>query len=279
VEVGLTEWLNLAAQPRKVYTHPPLTLALCQVRFATKLSVNNGASVAPFQDAIQDEYPDPAPPTQQVAEIQIASPGGRLEHPGGPQSVLWQFSDISGEWSVVLTQDFLTLETRSYDHFDDFLRRLERILKVLTDTIRPSVGRRIGLRYINEIRPGHRNWSRVIQPELLGPLAIDLFSQNCIQSVQVMNLKAGEARINLQHGAFSTGTTVKPKPGLEVPEEPFYLLDFDVYEEFTAPRTLPMDPSVICKHVATYHQAISKLFLWSVTEEYTATLEERYDDC
>jgi uncharacterized protein (TIGR04255 family) len=274
----LVGWLHAAAPARKVYARPPLILALCQVRFTTKLSINNAVSVAPFQDAIQDEYPEPAPPTVQVAQVQLTGPGGQLSGTSAGQSIQWQFSDLAGNWSVVLTPDYVTLETRSYEHFDDFSDRLQRVLRALVSTIKPAVGRRIGLRYINEIRPGHTEWHRVVRSELLGPLSIEEVRLSCSQSFQLLQLEAGDARINLQHGYLARGTTVAPRAGEEPSEEPAYLVDIDMFRDFVAPSsTLPMDSKLIGNMVDSYHATVSGLFRWAVTDEYRASLGELPD--
>lgn len=273
---GLPGWENLGGHPWKIYEHTPLVLALCQVRFPTRLSVNNpGGAVAAFQDAIASEYPETPPSTQNVAQIHIL--GGETQVPVSPLAppVVWQFADRKGDWVVVLTQDFVTLETRSYNDFADFLDRLGRVLAALVETVRPPFCRRIGLRYINEIRADHMEWQRIIRSELLGPVATEPFMSHVVQAAQQLVLRAGEAQINLQHGVFPSGTTVQPRPSERVEPAPFYLLDIDVFREASADDELPMDPTQTCTHVQTFHDTISEIFRWATTEAYVSTLGER----
>lgn len=268
----LVQWLHAEAPERQVYARPPLALALCQVRFATKFGLND-LGVAPFQEAIEDEYPNPER-QQELAAIQVGSPGALLGMQAQAPSLLWKFIDETGDWTVTLTQDFVTLETRAYADFDDFLGRLRRVLLALIGTVKPGVGRRIGLRYINEIRSAERAWLGIIRADLLGVLAINPFQSSCDQAIQVLSLRAREARINLQHGLFPTGTTVVPKPGTQAGTDPFYLLDVDMYQEFAPPKSLKMDASKISEYVAGYHATVSELFRWAMTDEYRASLGE-----
>lgn len=270
---GLVEWLHTEAPERQVYARPPLALALCQVRFATKFGLND-PGVAPFQEAIEGEYPNPER-QQELTAIQVGSSGSLLGMQAQPPTLLWKFIDETGDWTVTLTQDFVTLETRSYADFDDFLERLQRVLLALIKTVKPGVGRRIGLRYINEIRSAERAWLGIIRTDLLGVLAIDTFQSSCDQAIQVLSLRAGEARINLQHGLVPTGTTVVPKPGMQAGTDPFYLLDVDMYQEFAPPKSLKMDASMISDYVANYHATVSQLFRWATTDEYRASLGVR----
>lgn len=268
----LVEWLRTEAPLRRVYERPPLTLALCQVRFATRFGLSD-LGVAPFQEAIEDQYPNPER-QELLAAIQMGGSPGQAGFQTQTPSTLWKFTDESGDWTVTLTQDFVTLETRAYSDFKDFLTRLQRVLKALIQTVKPSVGRRIGLRYINEIRSTERDWLDIIRTELLGVLAIDPLRYSCDQALQALSLQAGEARINLQHGLFPIGTTVVPKPGVQTTSDPFYLLDVDMYQEFAPPKTIKMDASMLLERVKEYHATVSDLFRWATTDEYRASLGE-----
>ena len=275
---GLPGLKNLGGHPRRVYERPPLVLALCQVRFPTRFSVNNhGGVVAAFQDVIASDYPETPPPTQNLAQIRVLDGDSQIPIQPPIVPIVWQFADQSGNWSVVLTQDFVTLETRAYNYFGDFLDRLSRILAALTETVHPALCKRIGLRYINEIRPGHQKWDRVIRPEMLGLLAIEPFTRHVTQAVQHVVLKTGEAEIHVQHGVVPTGTTVQPRPGDQVETTPFYLLDTDVSREFSTPGAMTMDPVSICEQVHTFHDTISEIFRWSTTADFAATLGEQCD--
>jgi uncharacterized protein (TIGR04255 family) len=270
--------LRLPDVPRIVLHHSPLVLALCQVRFSSMLSVTDPASLAAFQRAIQSKYPVGVP----VQEIEVLigiepnEPEIRREQRRSPQ---YQFTDQDDNWKIVLSQDFLTLETRNYEHFDDFLARLREALDALVQHIQPTVVTRLGLRYINEIRSNSLNnmdWSDVIQRDLLGPVAVPELVENTSQVVSMQQLLLrypDDLGINIQHGLIPTGTTVQLRAKEEPPKQAFYLLDYDVYREFPLPRGLLMNTEAICHYVEIYHKMIYRLFRWSVSEDYLTTLE------
>lgn len=271
--------LRLPDVPRIVLHHSPLALALCQVRFSSMLSVTDPASLAAFQRAIQSQYPIGVP--LQEAELFIGietnEPEIRREQRRSPQ---YQFTDQNDNWKIVLSQDFLTLETRNYEHFDDFLARLREALDALVQHIQPTVVTRLGLRYINEIRSNGLNnidWSDIIQQDLLGPVTVSELVENTSQiaSMQQLLLRyPDDLGVNIQHGLIPSGTTVQLRPKEEPPKQAFYLLDYDVYREFPLAQGLLMNTEAICHHVEIYHTMIYRLFRWSVSGDYLSTLEE-----
>lgn len=274
----MLELLGLPHVPRVVLEHPPLALALCQVRFARVLGVADPKNVAPFQRAIQSQYPFGGSARQVELEVAVEDAGESALRVG-TRAHQWRFTDQHNNWTVVLAEDFVALETHAYEDFSDFLSRLREVLEAVAEHIQPSAGTRIGLRYLNEIRPGHRDWSAVIRPELLGPLAVAELQDRVQQAIQQLTLRYPDNQgINIRHGVL-TGAVVRPRPGEKLSDESFYLLDFDAFREFPSTGPLLMAPGSICEHVEMYNQVIYRLFRWSVTEDYIATLGlRRYGD-
>lgn len=272
MSMNLVTWLHSEAPPRRVYARPPLALALCQIRYATRFGLND-LVIAPFQAAIEYDYPSPSR-HEDIAAIQIGSGGNQIDLTVPSPGVMWKFTDETGDWTVSLTQDFLSLETRSYADFDDFIVRLGRLMTALTETVKLGVGRRIGLRYINEIRGSGIDWRDVITPELLGVLALEPFRQNCDHAYQVLTLRTPDARVNLQHGLFPNGSTVLPKSDVPPSTEPFYLVDIDMFREFPLPHALEMTSPIVSGYVESFHATVSELFRWATTDAYRSSLGE-----
>jgi uncharacterized protein (TIGR04255 family) len=277
MSITASDWLDLDVPPREVFERSPLVLALCQVRYSPVLSVSSPMSVAPFQQAIIDRYPV----TSEERNVNVQVSGDFSTNQASVQSSLgpvsWRFADTDDTWTVVLTPEFLTLETRSYHDFADFVDRLDYLLRALAKHIGPRVGLRIGLRYVNEVRPDNQDWASVVRPELLGPLFVPALARHTKQAIQHVQLRGPDGvGVNIQHGLFPEGTVINPRPDVTPPSSPFYLFDVDVYQEFR-PGVLPVKATVVCDHVRQYHDVVSRLFRWSVTEAYTATLGRRSD--
>lgn len=268
------ELLQLPEMPQVVYKNPPLALAICQIRYNSILNVANPGFVAPFQDAIQSSYPQTSSFSPQEIQLNIAT--NQIGFQQGNPPIQWQFSDSDDNWRLVLAPGHFSIETRVYEHFDTFISRLEEALEALLKYIKPTTIHRIGLRYINEIRTVDMRWSDIIQRELLGPtIALELIrNATQISTIQQMQLQYPENQaININHGLFSNGSIVRPGRETLPPNQPFYLLDFDVYREFPAAKVPLTNSAFVIRHAIHYHRAISQLFYWSVTEEYLSSLE------
>jgi len=242
------------------------------------LNVSSPGTVAPFQAAIEDDYPVGTPMAQlgMAFSIQAGQLAGMQSQ---APSALWRFADVGDDWAVVLSPDFISLETRAYVDFDDFQDRLEKVLGALVAAIRPRIYTRVGLRYINELRPGHREWASVVRSELLGPMAVPVLAASAARWTQQILLHGPDGdRLHIQHGVVPGGSTVDPRPGDDPPgEEPFYLLDLDAFHEFARPGLPELSPLDVCERVRSAHEAISRFFRWTITEPFATTLGVRDD--
>jgi uncharacterized protein (TIGR04255 family) len=170
----------------------------------------------------------------------------------------------------------VALETRSYDSFADFLQRLAEVLRVLDRHVRPIVVTRVGLRYVNEVRLGALTREAAISSDLLGPQIHPAISASLEQSMQQMVLRYGGIdTVALRHGLFPRGTTVQARTDENAPEDPFYLLDFDAYREFTTTQARQFEANFVCDLVETYNKAIHRMFKWCVTPEFISSLGVR----
>lgn len=265
--------LHKPEPPRIILEHPPLVLAICQLRFSAVLGITDPVFVAPFQRAIQDKYP--VVTRNQSLQIQFAIGGSEAQLAQGRPAQQWQFADKEDNWKVVLAPEALGIEARHYSDFDDFRARFLEVLEALALHIQPSIVIRLGLRYINEIRPEAPTWPKIIRQELLGPLAVPELIQNtvAISALQQLMLRyLDDQGITIHHGLIPGGTSVQLRQGESEPQQEFYLLDFDVFRDFPPARALAMDPEAICGLIDEYHKIIYSLFRWSVTDDYISTL-------
>ena len=248
----------------------PLALAVCQIQFAPILSVADPAFVGPFQQAIQEQYPV----ANQRLQIQVSLNENGASQTQSPQ---WEFVDREQTWKIVLTQTFLAIETRSYSDFADFLDQLESALDALFQHIRPTVGLRLGLRYVDELRGYPGKWDEVVSRDLLGPLASPVFRANTTQALglQQITLRYPKDRgVTIFHGPIATGSTVRPRSDAPEPEGEFYLLDCDVYQDFSPVARLPMQSLALRRLVEEYHEVSYRLFRWAVLDSYLRSLQE-----
>lgn len=273
--LDLSAVLGLDEVSRVALETTPLTLAVCQLRFSPVLSVARAEYVAAFQAALEDQYPL----VSEIDEIQVPLAGGMEGLIAQPRrSPQWHLSDLDDRWKVVLAQDFCAIETRAYDDFSDFLDRLREVMQALLEHIRPRLETRLGLRYVNEIREQPYDWPRVVRPALLGPMAEPVFVPGAerfqMHNQAILGYPEGLG-IAIRYGLLPDGTTVQPQSGTDLPSGPFFLLDFDAYQDFPRQSGLLGDPDRILNRATEFHAAIYKLFRWSVTDEYLSSLGSR----
>jgi uncharacterized protein (TIGR04255 family) len=274
LEQTVLDLLQLPDVPVVVFERSPLVLTICQCQFTTVLGVNDPSFVAPFQRAIRQSYPVAKQVDQITVGIGFGSGEAKVQEER-KASNLWQFSDVEGAWTVVLAPSFLSLETRAYKHFSDFSERLHEVLVALTEHVEPALGTRLGLRYINELRlePGQADWP--IKSELLGPLAVPGLKEFAVQAMQQLQFRYPDHQgVSIHHGYFPQGTIVQPLPGQTSLDQPFYLLDVDIFREFPIPGSsgISMDPDVIGKHVEAFNKAAYRLFRWAITDDYASLI-------
>src|SRR5688572_2034801 len=135
--------MPLPIYDRVIFRKPPLRLVLGQVRFPFLFRFNERPFLAPFQEAIQAEYPRVAQEQQLAVKV---TPKG-VEPTG---EALWRFSARDGAWSAVLGEGGLTLESRRYTSIDDFVARFERLLAAAVECLGVEERTRLGVRFINE---------------------------------------------------------------------------------------------------------------------------------
>jgi uncharacterized protein (TIGR04255 family) len=231
--------------------------------------VNEREFVAQFQEELRGTYPVAG----ELQELQILMGSQGIQPSQSARQ--WRFADRPGDWVVVLGEAALALETRRYVTGEDFLARLEPILRALETYVKPGVLERSGLRYINEIRvpavAAPANWNGLIRDQFLGPVVANVDLGRPIQQmVQQLVLGTPVDQKTIRHGHFLDGTTVVSPAPSSVPTGPFYLLDFD--HSSTAQTTYVPDDTLAL--IDRFHNDNYKLFRSAITENLYALFEK-----
>ena len=93
--------------------------------------------------------------------------------PGGPPQLRvhprWEFQDKDRVTGIILSLNGVVVHTRRYDTFDAFAEHLKLILDVVGDIVKPSLVERLGLRYVDLIRPEPgESWTKYVKQGLHG---------------------------------------------------------------------------------------------------------------
>lgn len=129
----------------------PLMLVLGQVRFSPVRQIGD------YIPAIQEEFRRHGFPLERAGKVQQLTfgPGG-----GVPVQVVeqqrWEYRTKDETSSVLVMQDSVVLQTTAYEKFEEFAEKLLHALRtVLSKTEHDQLGvvQRVGLRYVDVIKP------------------------------------------------------------------------------------------------------------------------------
>lgn len=245
---------------RKIYETNQLKLVVCQIRFPVLHQFEESGFLARFQEALAADYPRSS--LEQQIGVAVG-PGGATTIPSQPQ--YWRFRGLDDAWSVALARDFVSVETTAYEQFEVFQARLEPVLNGL-QALGVKVRERLGLRYVNEIRfpdaRGPSDWRQYLKPELVGMVGGPELGDNVIHAIQDIRLREEDGVLVIRHGY------VGPVPSND---DPFYLLDIDVFDE----RPTPFSVEQTREQITAFHKRADHVWEMSITDELREQLGVR----
>lgn len=223
-----------SSSERKILEKNQLLEVICQLRYFDILKIDT-TEPADFQEAIRDEYPQYAKKVEQLPP-QIVN--GK---PTAQQSVNnHQFISADGQWKISMTRGFIALSTHRYVRWEEFAKRLDRILAAFIRIYKPNCFTRVGLRYINAFNRQtllleDYAWRELIQPGYIGLMGEEDAQESAfLKNEQTVTMAMpGGAKANIKCG-----------PGLlrkinnrtrQSVEEKVYMLDLDLYMEGNVP--------------------------------------------
>ena len=241
--------------PRVFYTKAPLVQVICQLRFPAILRIERDSPVE-FQDRIRHAFPlfervnplitQPLPP-----EI-LQALGSNANQVG------YHFLTEDRRATVELRPQSVGLTSLSYKCWERFRGQLNVAVAALQEVYQPSFFTRVGLRYqdlIDRSQIGLKEvpWSRLLQPAILGELAVKEIEENVQGVSRALQVKmpSGAGVVLLRHGF---GTT----PGRS---EAGYVIDFDFSAE---QKTEVADAQSVLSRL---HDEVGRAFRWCITPE------------
>ena len=144
----------------------PLIMVLAQVRFTPVLKMVD--YVPNIQEGLRkNEFPHYLPET-----IQEVTLGPKVEGVPSVRTLQrWIFGSVDGRHAVILTDDFLVLETSGYEDFPTFMKQFEEIVGIVQQVVKPQLIIRVGLRYVDFIERSGNISSRSLLVEGLRGLS------------------------------------------------------------------------------------------------------------
>lgn len=175
---------------------------------------------------------------------------------------------------LVITPDSLTYETTKYSDFDDLLKIIAKACEALIESMAKPQLRRIGLRYIDEIRVPDpitdiRQWAKWIAPQLTAPLEVgpDDMIARVTEGIATYDLGDGRG-LNIRHAALNQEPIVASSY-LKRPTHsagPFFVLDFDGFRDFSTAEAAQMTSALVTENLAAVHEHCGAAFQRSITD-------------
>jgi uncharacterized protein (TIGR04255 family) len=241
-----------------------LVLVLAQVRFSAVLAIDK--YVPSFQERLRVEG-FPRFQQEQVRSIELA-----LGNVTQREMTRWHFRDRNASSAVTLTTEFLALQTNRYESFDKFLKMTRLATDAFVRDARPSLVERVGLRYVNLIRPNEgEGFTKYLRPGLLGLREEDLGIEPQIHRFEMVGRTPTGSLLVTRLAVSQDGTFLPPDLSdnpldyaIDLPaEEVVAVLDIDHFDI----SPFDFDPSAIEERLWGLHDQIDLVFRSAVTED------------
>ena len=254
--------------PRCIYSNNQLADVICQFRFPEILSLAANLP-AEFQDLIRDTYPKFASQLDPSAPKLSGQPGNfKIENQ--PSTINYQFSSEDSCWRINLTSRFISLSCNKYSCWEDFAKRLDKLLAAFIRIYKPAYFERVGLRYINFISKNalsleDTSFSELFQPQYLGILGDDEISE------QQTKRSGVDAEFSIRGGCMArihAGPGITKRNGLPDNEVKFV---FD--QDLSMPGNVPVSYSAGA--LETLHSQAYAIFRGAITDTLHKAMEPK----
>lgn len=267
----------------EVYPNAPLALVAVEIRFPNAATAHRlpMALQRSFRDLLGESW---VIETSKVQQFSVAiSPAGAVPHVPPPVTIP-RFTVRNRTLAVALTEDSMTIETTQYRHYLDFRETVERAAVAAAEVLMPDGIRRVGMRYIDEIRvPGTKEeelsaWREWVDTSLLAP-QLQGMAQAGFESAGWEGAAQYETGPNqklvLRYGP-RTGYYVNPDGPLKRPRPPtpgpLFALDFDCFWE---PPDIPeFDAETVMSTCDQLRAPIRSLFDMLITDKLLAEFKK-----
>ena len=244
--------LALPDQPRRFYENNSLRLVVCQLRFPVLHRFDEPGALARFQEVLADRYPRSSPEQQLTI---ASSPAASASATAAMQ--YWRFQGVDDGWSVAIARDFVSLETTQYERYEGFRERLGEVIDA-TITLGVTHRERLGLRYVDEIRPPEAHvpadFRRFLNDQLLGMVGGPELGDDVVQALQEIRVREDDGTLAIRHGYIGPEAAGG---------DCFYLLDIDYYDE----HSHELDRGQVLDQVDAYHHTMHNVWENAITDD------------
>jgi uncharacterized protein (TIGR04255 family) len=256
---------------REVFPNAPLALVAAEIRFTDAARLRQQQTKDDVTIALEERFPF-AEPLQRGEVTFSLGPDGTPPHVQERAGVV--LKNAQSTESLTVMSESLTYETTAYTDFSHLLEAVTAACDALVAAhVRPAL-QRVGLRYIDEVRVPEdlfdvRDWSHWIDSRLIDQLDVGPaeYPATTMQSVSTYDLGGGRG-LNFRCAALNQGPIVVPQFLRRSPIQsgPFFVLDFDGFQDFTAQDTIELTAGVVREALTTVHEPCGTTFQNSITD-------------
>jgi uncharacterized protein (TIGR04255 family) len=244
--------MNQTELNKKCYLKNYITNVIFKIDFSEILKLINDTPVE-FQDKIREEFPSLE--IKDLVQITTGIDKGKDIY-DKKISKTYVFKNKDKLQQVEINSSFFAVVFFKYHMFEELSKTILDTFRIFQDLFSPLDIKRVGLRYINEIKIQEGNpleWEQFINEKLVSHL--DAFRNNkeyLNRSMNQMIYKFDDYILLFNYGIFN-----QEFPNLISRKE--FILDYDCY-------TTNIPDNDITKLLAVFHSKIQTLFEISITE-------------
>lgn len=253
---------------REVYPNAPLAIVTAEIRLGYEPRLKSDAARDRFAERVRDTFPRLS--AEQAVTFTIAGPDGTAQQTFEPQ-VRATRTDRQATVSLNATALSLSMAGRAYTDYDTSFAPLMAVaVDALHEAAGPAPVERLGLRYIDEVRPPSApeggDWSIWVNEALVG--ATRALDAPVAGHRSVTTFVRGRGRtVTFNAGKFDGGTVVDahlPFARKNGVAGPLFVIDVD--SAWEPEDHTPLDPGLVAERLADLHTPIGGVFQWSITD-------------
>jgi uncharacterized protein (TIGR04255 family) len=239
----------------------PLAKVVAQVRYPKPLDFEGESTFDLFGRAIASRYP--VGRKVQATAILI-TPDGIKEQP--TPEINWTYQNVSGDWQVTVSSQFISLETSKYTSRADFCDRFHEAIQALTKVMHPPVYDRLGVRYVNRLEgeDALNDLHQLVQPVAQAGLVVPHSGVKIQHSLCDTVFVDGNSQVQARWGWLPAGVGIDPT--IPNPSAPYWLLDIDSYTGSGGPFEVDA-LDILTRELAA---RAYRLFRWIITDEFVS---------
>lgn len=169
----------------------------------------------------------------------------------------WFFHSMDRQKTLIVCRDNVNVSYKEYHSFDVLKQDFLPIVAELFHTYDDFEGRRLGLRYINEITLSENNlldWTNYLDERLLSSLSFPQDPSRICRAFNNLELNHRDLIVRFQYGMFNADY---PAPI----RKKSFILDYDAYHQG------PQNLDDVKHNIDIFHEAIQTLFEYSISDE------------